>query len=304
MKMKRLMISLACLTIAGALLLAGCGKENASSEDSSSSKSSSSKSESSQTKEEAISSAADYNKKNVDEKEITLIQFENPKPGSEIAVINTNMGTIKVMFFPDEAPKAVENFITHAKNGYYDGLKFHRIISDFMIQGGDPKGNGTGGQSIFTDESGEPVPFEDEFSLNLWNFRGALSMANSGPNTNGSQFFIVQANAKTLPADYLDQMKTVGFPSKVTDIYRQLGGTPWLDQAHTVFGMVIEGMDVVDEIAAVEVNSNGKPKEDVVIQSITFEPSDGITFSLADALGTSGAGADADTDSEDTSGGE
>ena len=105
------------------------------------------------------------------------------------------MGDITVRFFKDEAPKAVENFITHAKEGYYDGLTFHRVINDFMIQGGDPKGDGTGGESIWG------TKFEDEFSDNLHNFRGALSMANAGTNTNGSQFFIVQSSQKPATAE-------------------------------------------------------------------------------------------------------
>ena len=100
--------------------------------------------------------------------------------------METNYGTIKIRLFPKVAPKAVENFKTHVENGYYDGLTFHRVIEGFMIQGGDPIGNGTGGESIWG------KPFEDEFDINYHNFRGTLSMANAGPNTNGSQFFIVQ----------------------------------------------------------------------------------------------------------------
>lgn len=118
----------------------------------------------------------------------------------KIAVIKTDKGDIKVRLFPEEAPKAVENFVTHAENGYYDGLIFHRVIKDFMIQGGDPKGTGTGGESIWG------KPFADEFSSELHNFRGALSMANAGPNTNGSQFFIVQADS--VSDDLVDQLET------------------------------------------------------------------------------------------------
>ena len=118
-----------------------------------------------------------------------LKQKEMPAVGEKVAVIKTDKGDIKVRLFPEEAPKAVENFVTHAENGYYDGLIFHRVIKDFMIQGGDPKGTGTGGESIWG------KPFADEFSSELHNFRGALSMANAGPNTNGSQFFIVQADS-------------------------------------------------------------------------------------------------------------
>ena len=117
-----------------------------------------------------------------------MYQFEKPAKDAEVIVMKTSKGTIKMRLFPEKAPKTVENFVTHAKEGYYDGLTFHRVINGFMIQGGDPLGNGTGGESIWG------KPFEDEFDVELRNFRGALSMANAGPSTNGSQFFIVQAN--------------------------------------------------------------------------------------------------------------
>lgn len=170
--------------------------------------------------------------------------------------MTTSMGTIQIKLFPDAAPKAVENFLTHAEEGYYDGLIFHRVIEDFMLQGGDPTGTGGGGESIY----GEP--FEDEFSENLYNFRGALSMANAGPGTNGSQFFIVQAKeapAESLPAE---------LPEEVRAAYAEMGGTPWLDGKHTVFGQVVEGMDVVDAIAAVEKGQQDKPVEDVTIETV------------------------------------
>ena len=114
-------------------------------------------------------------------------QQEMPAEGDTVAIMHTNKGDICIRFFPEAAPKAVENFTTHAKNGYYDGLTFHRVIKDFMIQGGDPDGTGAGGESIWGDS------FEDEFDKKLLNIRGSLVMANSGPNTNGSQFFINQA---------------------------------------------------------------------------------------------------------------
>ena len=191
-----------------------------------------------------------------------LKQKEMPAVGEKIAVIKTDKGDIKVRLFPEEAPKAVENFVTHAENGYYDGLIFHRVIKDFMIQGGDPRGNGTGGESIWGGS------FSDEFDPELHNLRGALSMANSGPNTNGSQFFIVQASE--VPANMLEQMRDLednGFPADITAAYEALGGTPWLDFRHTVFGQVTEGMDVVDAIAAVE-TVNDVPRSDVIIESI------------------------------------
>ncbi len=193
---------------------------------------------------------------------MAAIQLSTPQKGDTLAVMHTNMGDIKIKLFPEKAPKTVENFVTHSKNGYYNGLKFHRVINDFMIQGGDPRGNGTGGESIWGGS------FKDEFDPELHNLRGALSMANSGPNTNGSQFFIVQA--REVPANMLEQMRDLednGFPADITAAYAELGGTPWLDFRHTVFGQVTDGMDVVDKIAAVETN-NDVPCEDVLIESV------------------------------------
>ena len=179
------------------------------------------------------------------------------------AVIKTNRGDMEFVLFPQVAPKAVENFVTHSKNGYYNGLIFHRVIQDFMIQGGDPTGTGMGGESVFGKN------FEDEFSLDARNYYGALSMANAGPNTNGSQFFIVQA--KSVPENLLSQMEQLtenGFPQEVIENYKTVGGTPWLDFHHTVFGQLINGADVLDSIAAVKCGANDKPAEDVVINGI------------------------------------
>lgn len=189
-------------------------------------------------------------------------QLKAPESGDIVAVMKTNMGEIKIKLFKKEAPKTVENFTTHAKNGYYNGLIFHRVIKDFMIQGGDPEGTGMGGESIWGRS------FEDEFDPALHNLRGALSMANAGPNTNGSQFFIVQAD--TVPANMLAQMKQMpeSFPESTVEAYEKMGGTPWLDFRHTVFGQVMEGLEVVDSIAAVKVGANDKPVEPVVIETI------------------------------------
>ncbi|MDN3439367.1 peptidylprolyl isomerase [Planococcus sp. APC 3900] len=169
--------------------------------------------------------------------------------------LTTSMGTMQIKLFPEIAPKTVENFLTHAEEGYYDGVTFHRVIEDFMLQTGDPTGTGGGGESIYG------APFEDEFHDHLYNIRGALSMANAGPGTNGSQFFIVQAPPVAegdLAGDY---------PEEIRKAYLEQGGTPWLDGKHSVFGQVIEGMDVVDAIAAVETEQE-KPVEDVTIESI------------------------------------
>ena len=179
--------------------------------------------------------------------------------GEVLVQMNTNKGAIKIKLFPKQAPKTVENFLGHAKLGYYEGVIFHRVIPNFMIQGGDPNGTGMGGQSIWGNS------FEDEFTMDLFNLRGALSMANAGPNTNGSQFFIVQNNEAPASAKQLEQG---GWPKEIAEAYEQNGGTPHLDQKHTVFGQVVEGMDVVDAIASVKTSRGDKPVEDVVIESI------------------------------------
>jgi peptidyl-prolyl cis-trans isomerase B (cyclophilin B) len=175
----------------------------------------------------------------------------------EVVVMNTTLGQIKVKLFPDIAPKTVENFLTHAKEGYYDGVIFHRVMDEFMIQGGDPTGTGRGGESIYGDS------FEDEFSDSVFHFRGALAMANAGPNTNGSQFFIVQKTEVDEAA--LDQKKPLVYSDEIREAYESMGGTPHLDHSHTVFGQVIEGMDTVDKIAKTK---ETRPVEDIIIESI------------------------------------
>ena len=189
-------------------------------------------------------------------------QLNKPAANETTAVMHTNMGDIAIRLFPDHAPKAVENFVTHAKNGYYDGIVFHRVIKDFMIQGGDPTATGCGGESIWGHN------FKDEFTPELHNLRGALSMANAGPGTNGSQFFIVQANS--VHPNFLSQMKELPdyFPAEAVEAYAEVGGTPHLDYHHTVFGQVYEGLDVVDAIASVATNHSDKPLEDVKILGI------------------------------------
>ncbi|WP_165006752.1 MULTISPECIES: peptidylprolyl isomerase [unclassified Enterococcus] len=199
------------------------------------------------------------------EESVDLNALDLPQLSSEVAEnedlveMVTSKGTIKMKLFPEYAPKAVENFMTHAKDGYYDGLTFHRVIKDFMIQGGDPKGNGTGGESIWG------KGFETEIDNHLYNIRGALSMARSqDPNSNGSQFFIVQNSD-----DVHDGLLKDDYPQAIIDSYKN-GGSPNLDGEYTVFGQVIEGMDVVDKIAEVETDSSNKPKEEVKIEKINI----------------------------------
>ncbi len=153
-----------------------------------------------------------------------------------VAIIKTNMGTIEVELFADQTPKTVENFVGLAEKGYYNGIIFHRVIKDFMLQAGDPTGTGSGGASFWGGK------FEDEFVSDLkHDTPGMLSMANAGPNTNGSQFFIT------------------------------LVPTPWLDGKHTVFGKVINGMDVVYAIGKVQTAAGDKPVDEIVMEEVIIE---------------------------------
>jgi len=211
--------------------------------------------------QETNNEAVEQNNKEQAQEDREYPQLSSEVGEDEILVeMETSMGMIKIKLFPKYAPKAVENFVTHSKDGYYNGLIFHRVMNEFMIQGGDPTGTGRGGESIYGKN------FEDEFSESLYNIRGALSMANAGEDTNGSQFFIVQNSKLDPQAESLLE----NYPEPIRDAY-QKGGTPWLDFKHTVFGQVIDGMDVVDKIAATPTNAEDKPKNDVVIKSIVVK---------------------------------
>ncbi len=164
------------------------------------------------------------------------LQVEGNNDSVTVAVFNTSMGTFEAELYPDKAPKTVENFTGLAEKGYYKGVIFHRVIPNFMIQGGDPTGTGRGGQSIWG------KAFEDEVNTGLvFDSPGILAMANAGPNTNGSQFFITVAP------------------------------TPWLNEHHTIFGKIIAGMDVVNSISKVQRNAQDRPLKDVVIENISIE---------------------------------
>lgn len=220
--------------------------------------------------------------------EETLLQSQMPKEGDEIAVVKTNLGEIRLMFFPTEAPKAVENFKSLANKGYYNNTTFHRVINEFMIQGGDPTATGMGGESMW----GEA--FEDEISPKLHFFRGALAMANSGPNTNGSQFFMVQTpTADQQLIDMIENAKTdektginIGkdnkfyalkdiFTEDVMNYYKEKGGFLGLEYVfgapYTVFGQIYDGFDTLDSIATTQTDASDKPVSTVTIESITIE---------------------------------
>ncbi len=226
----------------------------------------------------AVSSALDDGRIRPDDGKKLGYQLDKPADGEEIAVLTTSMGVVKLRLFADAAPKTVENFKGLINKGYYNGLTFHRVVSDFMIQGGDPKGDGTGGERIWG------KAFNDEYNANLVNVRGSVSMANAGKNTNGSQFFINQrGNSEAINWANFQQAYDVYKQSpdafvqqygggwldmtKVTDAYKKFydehGGNPNLDgaynivqQGHSVFAQVFEGMDIVDKIAAVPVTES------------------------------------------------
>ena len=215
-------------------------------------------------------------------------QLDAVSPGEEIAIIHTSHGSIWVRLFPELVPNGVENFVTHARNGFYDGLIFHRVIENFMIQGGCPLGMGTGGESIWGGS------FDDEFTPMLRHITGALAYANSGPNTNGSQFYIV--NMPNITPDQVELFEyiienqhsyvfgpdgqqimdedgnavTYGqiFPESLARAYAETGGSLHLDGRHTVFGQVFRGMDVVNSISATPTGAGDRPVEDVVIHTI------------------------------------
>ena len=248
------------LALASSLLLAACSSSTNTSSSSSEAASSSS-SDTTSSSQYAKDLAYAINNPNASFPQLTTDIADN-----EAAVkIKTSQGDITIKLFPEEAPLAVENFLTHAKEGYYDGIIFHRVINGFMIQGGDPEGNGTGGQSIWAgkdDSIDAGNGFKNEVSAFLYNIRGALAMANAGADTNGSQFFINQN-----PADASGQLSSGKTPGKIIEAYKN-GGNPSLDGGYTVFGQVIEGMDVVDKIASSETDSNDKPTSDITINSI------------------------------------
>lgn len=230
-------------------------------------------------------------------KNVDIMNYTEPELGEDIIKMNIkDYGEVKIRLFPEYAPEGVENFIGLAQQGYYDGLTFHRVINEFMIQGGDPKGDGTGGESIWGDK------FNGGADEHLIHLPGALAYANSGSTaTNGSQFYIVTGDEATEEMfDYYEQYK-MRFSDNAKELYIQYGGAPFLDGGYTVFGQVIDGLDVIFKVQQTETDENDKPVEDVIMESVTVESYDGseIKWHISDYD-------TADTDSTDTenSGGE
>ena len=206
----------------------------------------------------------------------TVNQLRDVQTGDIVADMEiTGMGKVTILLFPDQAPKAVENFVQLSKQGYYDGVTFHRVIEDFMLQGGDPTGTGRGGESVFGGA------FEDEISADLFPVNGSLCMANSGKNTNGSQFFIVTCKdvvsysqleqvAQSYKTNYGIDIDYSKMSKQCRNNYASVGGAYWLYCQHTVFGQVVEGMDIIEAADSVETDSNDKPVNDLVIEKITI----------------------------------
>lgn len=216
------------------------------------------------------------------------VNFTAPEKGEEVAVITIkDFGDVKVKLFPDLAPKAVENFVDLAKDGYYNDLIFHRVIKDFMIQGGDPKGDGTGGESKWGGS------FDGGVTKGLYHFVGAVAYANSGSTaTDGSQFYIVTGAdiGDDMMNQYVQAYAGIGKPlsDAVQKKYKEIGGAIHLDGymgEYTVFGQVYYGLDVAEAVSKVEVNAeNSKPLEDVVIEKVSIEKYDDedVKFYLSD----------------------
>lgn len=276
--MKRICVLCCAALLTASLLLSGCGSDVTAAKNVIGS-------------EGVVSSDSLKPLKQADKEKLGY-QLELPEKGEEICILDTNYGEIRMRFFPEAAPKAVYNFKSLVLSGYYDGITFHRVIDNFMIQGGDPNGNGTGGTSIWEKE------FEDEFHTNLVNISGSVSCANHGANTNGSQFFINAGTPGEIQWDmyeqyysYYKEYEKKGMEEqftamngpvlnmdKVSDEYKKFyeenGGNFHLDGAystagtgHTVFAQVYEGLDIVHDIMEVETDDNDKPLSDVVILS-------------------------------------
>jgi cyclophilin family peptidyl-prolyl cis-trans isomerase len=204
--------------------------------------------------------------------DVTIRNFDMPQKGEKIAVINVkDYGQIKVKLFADVADKATENFIGLADMGYYDELIFHRVIKDFVIQGGDPRGDGTGGNSIWGDR------FDGGIPEGLYHFSGAIAYANSGStDSDGSQFYIVDTEPgyTYCGGDGLGNVNTdidnsgLIIPKNVLEKYKEVGGVPMLDGGYTVFGQVFEGLDVVRAISAAETDENDKPLKQIIMENV------------------------------------
>lgn len=241
MKFRKTLALLMC-TVMSASVFASCGKEI--------------------KVEDSSSSSSSDKQENVD-----IANFTAPEKGETVIIMNIkDYGEVKIKLFPEYADKGVENFVALAESGYYNGLTFHRVIKDFMIQGGDPEGTGMGGESTWGGSFGGGT------DPHLVHAAGAVAYANSGStSTDGSQFYIVTGEVYT--EDKIATLESYGytFSDSAKEVYETAGGTPWLDGSYTIFGQVYSGLDTVFAVQNVETDSSDKPVEDVVVESITVE---------------------------------
>lgn len=257
---KMLKKAVACFLCAAmsALALSGCGNSSSDKKDA----------PAGSTMYQAEKAEADYAQCLDDESGYTdMANYIKPEKGEEIVVMTIkDKGTVKIQLFPELLPKACANFVGLASKGYYDGLTFHRVIADFMIQGGDPMGTGMGGEAIWG------TKFDGGFSKYLYHVKGALAYANSGStSTDGSQFYIVVGS--TFTDELLDMYAATELTDSVRTAYKENGGAPWLDGGYTVFGQVFEGIEIVEDICnntpvSTQEETKDKPLDDVIIEKV------------------------------------
>lgn len=239
--MKKRFFALICLGLCAALL-AGCGKEGGK--------------------------PSHKTEKRPDTIESSELQFQTPAEGAPIAIFGTSYGQVRAVLYPEQAPMAVENFTQLAKQGYYNGITFHRVIEGFLVQTGDATGQGNGGTTCWNG-----MPFPVELSAKLHHYSGALAMAHMGSDTtaNFSQFYFVQTPSDSISDEAAQKLAESGLPEQAAAAYKAAGGAPYLDNLYTVFGQVYEGMEVIDEIAAAaEVDAGYRPKEDILLEWVVI----------------------------------
>ncbi|MBQ8961514.1 MAG: peptidylprolyl isomerase [Ruminococcus sp.] len=258
--LKKAAAALIC-TVAAASLLTSCGVKDGSG----------SSQESTVTHQINIDRFASITKPSIDLENSSVKNFTSPQKGDTVIIMNIKgYGEVKIRLFPEYAAKGVENFVELAKKGYYDGLTFHRVISDFMIQGGDPLGNGTGGESIWGEK------FDGGTDPNVIHAAGAIAYANSGSTaTNGSQFYIVTGTPVSQDDFALYEQYGYTFSDDAKAIYSTVGGTPHLDGGYTVFGQVYDGLDIIFTVQDVATDASDKPTEDLIMESVKVAEYDG-----------------------------
>jgi len=264
--LRKIISGILCMAIVFSVTACGKSDEQPASSQSSDSVSDSIADESSEAADDSQSD--DENSNADDSQSDEILNFTEPVEGEEIAVFDIEgYGQIKIKLFPEQCPKGVENFESLINDGYYDGITFHRVIKDFMIQGGDPTGTGSGGESTWG------KGFRQEINNSLRHFSGAVSYATAADKLNGSQFFIV-TGLTNIDENHFNSLSSAygkTYSDDVKKLYEEKGGYPFLDGDYEVFGQVIEGLDICFKIAEVQTDSSDKPVEDVVINYAKIE---------------------------------